>query len=175
MSSVDDSLAQVSRASSYAGSVAGKRSPRLWLIRRNCALSPGQLAAWLCCVSSVSLSIALLFAFFGAWVVLPFSLLEILVITAAYFYYGRHAGDFERIEARSGKLIVEWVDGLHSGREEPQASAVRIDFDGSWRSAVYLVFHGKKVAVGRFVPHHERLQFVTELRQALSWNQTAQA
>lgn len=170
---VDESPNNADEERAVAGPVAGKRSPRLWLIRRNCALSPAQLAAWLCSISTLSLSVAILFAwFFGAWVVLPFSLLEIAVISVAYFYYGRHAGDFERIEAKAGKLIVEWVDGLDTGHEEPQASAVRIEFDGSWRSAVYLVFYGKKVAVGRYVPHHERLRFVSELRQVLNWGPT---
>jgi uncharacterized membrane protein len=87
------------------------------LQKRNCALTPSQLAGWFVSVSLLSLSIATGFALFGAWVVLPFSMLEVFCLLMAYIFYGRHAGDFEKIEAGNGRLVVERSDGTRLGCE----------------------------------------------------------
>ncbi|NDG57663.1 MAG: DUF2244 domain-containing protein, partial [Betaproteobacteria bacterium] len=41
-------------------------------MRRNCALSPKQLALWFAAISSVSIAVGCFFALAGAWMVLPF-------------------------------------------------------------------------------------------------------
>jgi uncharacterized membrane protein len=142
-------------------------SPRRWLQKRNCAMSPLQLAFWFVSVSLISLSIATVFALLGAWMVLPFSVIEILGLLLAFVFYGRHAGDFEKIEAHAGCLVVERRVGNHLSREEHPCPWVRIEYEGRLRSPVLLVIAGKKIAVGRFVPDHEKAQFVSELRRAL--------
>ncbi len=142
-------------------------SRKLWLQKRNCALTPSQLAAWFVSVSLLSLSIATVFALVGAWVVLPFAMLEVLGLLLAYLFYGRHAGDFEKIEAGDGRLIVERSTGTRLSREEHLCPWVRIEYEGQPRSPVWLVLAGKRIAVGRFLPEHERAQFANELRHAL--------
>jgi uncharacterized membrane protein len=130
-------------------------------------LTPSQLASWFVSVSLVSLSIATVFALVGAWVVLPFALLEVFGLLLAYVFYGRHAGDFEKIVAAEGRLIVERSEGTRLSREEHLCPWVRVDYEGRPRSLVWLVLAGKRIAVGRFLPEHERAQFANELRHAL--------
>ncbi len=99
--------------------------------------------------------------------VLPFSMLEVFGLTLAYVFYGRHAGDFEKIEAAAGRLIIERSEGTRLSREEHLCPWVRIEYEGRPRSPVWLVLTGKRIAVGRFLPEHERAQFAKELRYAL--------
>lgn len=99
--------------------------------------------------------------------VLPFAMLEVSGLLLAYVFYGRHAGDFEKIEAGDGRLIVERSTGTRLSREEHLCPWVRIEYEGRPRSPVWLVLAGKRIAVGRFLPEHERAQFANELRHAL--------
>ncbi|NDH30456.1 MAG: DUF2244 domain-containing protein, partial [Betaproteobacteria bacterium] len=72
-----------------------------WLMRRNCALSPKQLALWFAAISSVSIAVGCFFALAGAWMVLPFAFLEVTALAIAFVVYARHAADFERIVFQS--------------------------------------------------------------------------
>ena len=68
-----------------------------WLIKRNCSAGPRQLAMVFGSLVAVSFAFGLGFAAFGLWMVLPFVGLELIAVGAAFFCYGRHAADFERI------------------------------------------------------------------------------
>jgi uncharacterized membrane protein len=99
--------------------------------------------------------------------VLPFAMLEVGGLLLAYVFYGRHAGDFEKIVAGNGRLIVERSEGTRLRCEEHLCPWVRVEYEGRPRSPVWLVMAGKRIAVGRFLPEHERAQFAIELRRAL--------
>ncbi|MFM1941012.1 MAG: hypothetical protein RLY32_2754 [Pseudomonadota bacterium] len=58
-------------------------------MRRNCALTPCQLAVWFLAVSSLSIAVATFFAFAGAWMVLPFAFLEVAALGIAFVVYAR--------------------------------------------------------------------------------------
>jgi uncharacterized membrane protein len=68
-----------------------------WVLRRNCALSPRQLAVAFGVLGTTSLLIAIAWAATGAWIVLPFAAIELLVLAVAFLAYARHARDQERI------------------------------------------------------------------------------
>ena len=55
-------------------------------------MSPAGLAAAFSVLAFVTLAIGLGFAFVGAWPVLPFAGLEVLILLAAFFAYARRAG-----------------------------------------------------------------------------------
>jgi uncharacterized membrane protein len=139
-----------------------------WTLRRNCVLSPSQLAIWFGSLSAVSLGIAAAFAVVGAWMVVPFALIEVSVLGLAFFCYARHAGDYERIEAGPGWLRVEASHGANLRVEEASPPWVRVDYRGRSRDPIVLVAGRQKIAVGRFVPDHRKPALVEELRGALS-------
>jgi len=58
-------------------------------------------------LGSVSLMIAGMFAASGAWLVLPFAVVELLALGVAFVVYARHAADYERIVLCRGCLMVE--------------------------------------------------------------------
>jgi uncharacterized membrane protein len=139
-----------------------------WMLRRNCVLTPAQLAIWFVSLSTVSLGIAAAFAAYGAWMVVPFALIEVSVLGVAFFCYARHAGDYERIEASPGRLRVEASHGASLRVEEVSPLWVRVDYRGRSSEPIVLVAGRQKIAVGRFVPDHRKPALVQELRGALS-------
>ncbi|MBI2509640.1 MAG: DUF2244 domain-containing protein, partial [Betaproteobacteria bacterium] len=67
------------------------------IARRNNSLgSTGRLLVFIF-IFVVSVGIAAAFAALGAWLILPFAGLEMLVLYLAFRYVDRHAADYERI------------------------------------------------------------------------------
>src|SRR5262245_21234451 len=66
----------------------------------------------------VSVGIALAFAMLGAWPILPFAGLEMLVLFLAFRYVDRHAADYERIAIDRDRVEVEFCEaGTHRRHE----------------------------------------------------------
>ncbi len=141
---------------------------REWVHRRNCALSPAQLALWFGSIGVLSAGIAIGFALTGATLVLPFAGIEILALLTAYIVYARHAGDYERVVADSGCVIVERSTGTRCSREVYSTPWVRIEYPGGPRAPITLVCSGGKTTVGRHLPAQSRAQWAVELRRALA-------
>ncbi|MGD9943908.1 MAG: DUF2244 domain-containing protein [Burkholderiaceae bacterium] len=139
-----------------------------WVFRRNCALTPRQLAGWFGTLAAVSLLIAIGFTARGAWVVLPFTVLEISALAAAFLIYSRHAGDYERVVMAHGRLTVESACGSRCDRIERRPAWVRVEYGGGLGEPVRLVVGGEKFAVGRFVPDDRKGDLARELRGALA-------
>ena len=58
----------------------------------------------------VSFGISMAFAAFGAWLVLPFAGLEMLVLFLAFRYIERRSDDYERLTLNGDKLLLERVE-----------------------------------------------------------------
>ncbi len=139
-----------------------------WVLKRNCALTPQQLGGWFGTLAVVSLLIAAAWAATGAWIVVPFALIEVGALAVAYFAYGRHAGDYERIVATRERLTVERSSGARLDRLEREPARVRIEYGGSSREPIRLVTGSEVIAIGRFVPDERKAELVRELRGALA-------
>lgn len=139
-----------------------------WLLRRNCALSPRQLAACFAAVGGVTLLISAVFAAQGAWLVVPFAGIELVALAVAFLVHARHAGDYERIVLADGSVLVERLHGGSLARVECQASWVRVEYQGARRELIRLVAAGREMAVGRFVPDAERTRLARELRASIA-------
>lgn len=139
-----------------------------WLLRRNCALTPRQLAGCFGVAVVVSLAIAVAFTVMGAWLVLPFAGLEVAALAVAFVMHARHAGDYERIVVTGGRLMVERLHGGELDRIECQPAWVRVEYRGARRELIRLVAGGREMSVGRFVPDDGRRELARELRASLS-------
>ena len=138
------------------------------MLKRNCALSPRQLAICFAALATVSLGIASGFAARGAWPVIPFACVEVAALTVAFLVYGRHAADFERIVLERDRLVVESASGTRMHRAELSAAWLRVEYDGSRRALIRLVAGREALSVGRFVPDECRARLAQELRATLS-------
>ena len=149
-------------------------------IRRNCSASPAQLAWALAGAAALAVLIGAGFAAFGLWLVLPFVGLELLALAAAFFCYGRHAADCERIELDAGRLCIEQRDGHRVRQTQLTAPWTRVELDASGRGPlrrvrVLLIAHGVQVEVGRHLPDAQRPALARSLQQALQRAATSRA
>jgi uncharacterized membrane protein len=139
--------------------------------RRNDSLgSKGRwrIFAALCCVS---FALALAFAAFGAWPVLPYSGLEMGVLFWAFRWLERHAADWERVSVHGDRVIVERQRAGVLTRREFNRCWTQLESQpvGSGRAMrLALRYAGERVPFGDELPLAERESVLRELRRALA-------
>ena len=147
-------------------------APHEWMLKRNCSLSPRQFASLLASLAVVSIGLASIFAYSGAWWILVFAFVEVAALIAAFVVYARHAGDYERIVVTPDALIIEFNSANQVLRQEAHPAFAHVEYpcpgpgrDGD--SLIGLAIAGKAVAVGRFVPRLRRESLAKEIRAHL--------
>ena len=139
--------------------------------RRNDSL--GSRSRWRLFVSLclVSFGLALVFAALGAWLVLPYSALEMTVLYLAFLWIDRHASDWERVSVCGDRVVVE---------RERAGVQTRSEFNRYWtRVAVEdqglnhaprltLRFAGQCVEFGEELSAAERGVVAHDLKRALA-------
>ena len=133
-------------------------------LKRNCSISPAALAGVFVALAVVSLAIGAGFAVAGAWLVLPFAGLEVLLLGAAYFAYARGAADYERIVLDSGRLTVEVAEAQTMARFEIEARGARVFVENR---RVLLRGGREQLELGRHLDERTREEFAAELRKRL--------
>ena len=134
------------------------------LLKRNCSISPAGLALAYAVIAFVSVLIATVFAMLGAWLVVPFAGLELVLLGIAFAVNGRHAADYERIALGAGGLTVEVCvsDTVRRHEFDPARASVKLDWEG--RSArVVLQSAGCKLEIGRHLHQQARRELAGEL------------
>jgi uncharacterized membrane protein len=144
---------------------------REWVLKRNCSMSPRQLALAYALLCSGAFGIALVFVLQGIWFVLAFAALEMVGVACALLQYGRHALDREHIALSEGCLLVERVRAGHleQVRLDPHWTRIVVP-DSRRRTLIQLESRGVKVEVGSFVNDAIRQQVALELRRELRYN-----
>lgn len=138
-----------------------------WYLKRNCSVTPSQLALMFASLCMVSIGIAVYFWVQGAVFVMPFALAELLMVGGAFVVYGRHATDGEKIWLRGAQLVVELERAGRLERAEFNREWVRIEPKNGDRSLIEVSGNGRRVEIGRFVRPELRPMLMRELRQAL--------
>jgi uncharacterized membrane protein len=127
-------------------------------------MSPAGLAKVFAALALIVLAIGTGFALAGAWLVLPFAGLEVLLLGGAFLLYARHAADYERIELDEGRLTVEVADGERIEQHRLDARGARLYVVNG-----RLVLRGaqEEVEIGRHLGAERRREFAAELEQRL--------
>ena len=134
-------------------------------LKRNCSISPAGLLGVFVALALVVLAIGAGFAAAGAWLVLPFAGLEVLLLGAAFVMVARHAADYERIELRAGRLTVEVADAKNTARFELEAHRARVSLAQDDR--VLLRGAEQELELGRHLDAQGRAEFAAELGKRL--------
>jgi uncharacterized membrane protein len=129
-------------------------------------------------LTAVSLVTGLAFAWIGAWPVLGFFGLDVLIVYVAFKLSYRSGRLYERVDVGPETLRLQRVHP--SGRREAWDFAtywvrVRLDTLEDGRTDLRLTSHGRTVAFGRFLTNEERESFADALAQALSTARRATA
>jgi uncharacterized membrane protein len=138
-----------------------------WLIKRNCSVSPRQFIAFYASLAAFSLLVAFLLVCVGAWLVLPFTGIELLAVGISFVVYARHAVDYERIRLFRDRLVIERMDAEHLTQFEFNPLWVRVEPGATPRDPVTIVSRGQTVEVGVHLAQYRRKQFAAELRMWL--------
>ena len=135
-------------------------------LKRNCSISPSGLASVFVALAVVVLAIGIGFAIAGAWLILPFAGLEVLLLGGAFLLQARHATDYERIALERDRLRVEVAQGRRLSRYELDARNVRVELEGS---CVMLREAGERLELGRYLDEASRRVFGAELKKRLRY------
>ena len=139
-----------------------------WLMKRNCSVSPKQFVWFYVSLTFCSSAIALLLVVCGAWLVLPFTGIELLAVGIAFVIYARHAVDYERIRLFPNRLVIEQASAERLTQFEFNPRWVRVEQGASPRDPITIVSQGQTVLIGVHLAQYRRASFARELRAALS-------
>ena len=139
----------------------------VWTLKRNCSVTPAQLGYLYASLCILSMGVAGFFWSQGATLVLPFAVLELVAVGAAFLVYARHATDNERIRLLDGRLVVEWETAGRASRCEFAREWVRVEPRQDAGQLIEVRGGGKSVQVGRFLRSDLRPVLAREIRQAL--------
>jgi uncharacterized membrane protein len=131
-------------------------------LKRNCSMSPQALAGVFAALAVLVLAIAAGFAALGAWLVLPFAGLEVLLLGAAFVLYGRRAADYEKIELDSGRLEVEVAEADRVARYRLRDARVSVE-----EGRVVLRDAREEIEVGRHLDAERRAELAAALKTRL--------
>lgn len=138
-----------------------------WSFKRNCSLTPRQLAATYALLSGVSLAVAAFFWSLGVRLILAFTALELAAVAIAFLVYGRHAANRERIALDRHHLVVEQERAGQVSREVFNRQWARVA-DRPSRTALIEICEGPRcVRCGHHVRPDLREQVAREIRMAL--------
>ena len=134
--------------------------------RRNNSLdSTGRILAF-AFIFVVSVGIACAFAAMGAWMILPFAGIEMLVLYLAFRYVDRHAADYERVAIDGDRVRVERQEAGRTRQFEFNRCWARVVASGGGER-VALRSHGRELEIGHYMNDAQRLDLARALRSRL--------
>ena len=139
--------------------------------RRHDAMGPRGRWTLFASLCALSLGFALMFAARGAWMVLPYSALEMGVLFWAFHRFERRFVDWERITVCGDRVIVETERGGVRTRRVFNRQWLRVEVEetGFSRSpALALRYAGQSTTFGKELASGERILLGRELRRVLA-------
>lgn len=137
----------------------------------NCSISWPQLVRVYLFICLTSFCIALMFAFFGFWVILPFSGLEMLALGVALYLTNRMVFCKEVISSLNGVVKIEKGCKYPDQRWEFDQYWVQIkqqkESDFSGKTLIFIGSHGKFVELGGFLDETEKESLVFALNEGI--------
>ncbi len=122
-------------------------------------------------IALVTLGIGIGFACFGAWLILPFAGLELVVLAGAFLVVGRHATDCEQIEVSVRQVCVEVRDSERTAVHEFDPSRARVVLgEGRDGMPVWRLARDARLEIGRHLDEASCAGLAIELRTRLRGN-----
>ncbi len=128
------------------------------------------LVLLLVAVFGVAFGVGVGFLLAGAWPVVGFMGLELVLLVACLVWARRLARYAEHIRLDAEGLVVRTTAGrrtLRTWRFEPYWTRVQLDETRPGETALRLTAHGRSLTIGRFLNPQERTDVAAELDAAL--------
>ena len=146
-------------------------SSRRFLVRPNCSLSWRNLVRFYLGIVCVSFTIAIAFALQGAWLVLPFAGLEMLVLGIALYSVARRASHWQMVSVRDDAIEFVEHDSKHERHQTFQRAWARVELEQSmirgYPSRLTIRSHGRAVEIGGWLNEEDKAYLARELSLAI--------
>jgi len=134
------------------------------------SLGPKGFVVLMAAISSISFGTGLMFYLIGAWPVMGFMGLDVLLVYVAFKLNFRALRVYETVDLTHETLMVTRVDP--KGREQswrfnPYWVRLSLDERVGRTSELSLKSHGKRLVLGSFLTDPEREDFAAALKEAL--------
>jgi uncharacterized membrane protein len=138
-------------------------------LNANASLGGVGFAILLVLAMVVPLASGVAFAWQGAWMILPFAGLEMVLLVGAWLLNALRERRFERIHLRDGRIVVEVGLEARTERFEFNAAWVRlVEQAGEVDYRLSLEAHGRSLEIGRHLAPEGRRALASELREKLA-------
>ena len=141
---------------------------KIWKMRRNCALTPGQLLKFYIALICLSLTVATGFLLAGVKMILIFTAIELTAVTIGFLIYCRHALDFEEIEISGTRLLVRKFIAYKETVIEFNTRWAKISSPEEHEKVFFIEQTGQRVALGQFLRPEQFRALIAELRPYLN-------
>ncbi len=134
------------------------------------SLGPTGFLALMAVLCACSFAVGLAFYLSGAWPVVGFLGLDVLIVYAAFRLNYRAARAYETLRLTRDALEVTKVDARGNGRRvtfQPYWLAVDMDDPPRRHSRLILRSHGRRLEIGGFLTGDEKCDLARALRRAL--------
>jgi len=115
--------------------------------------------------------IAIRFVMLGAWVILPFAILEVALLAAGFWLYERASRYRETVQLSRKSILItqESVKGQKSWQFNPHWVKVTLSLDQKdwYPSQLFIGSHGQQVEIGACLTNQEREDLTKALKQAM--------
>lgn len=138
-----------------------------WRFKRNCSVTPRQLAAMYALLCLISLTVAGFFWSMGVRLVMPFTAIELTAVAIAFIIYARHATDCERIALNRHHLIIEQERAGRVSQVSFNREWVRVPARQSPSELIELCEGQRRVQCGHHIRLDLREQVAQEIRLAI--------
>jgi uncharacterized membrane protein len=157
----------------YGAQEKTAHEPQPWraVLTPHRSLSPPGFVLFMSALGVVSFATGLAFAVMGAWPVLGFFGLDVLIVYIAFKLNYRAARQSETVEIASPDLVITRTDARGRSRSvsfNAYWARVQLSEQPSGRSILSVGSHGRRVRVGAFLSEDERRDFAAALSRALA-------
>lgn len=136
-------------------------------MRRNCALTPGQLLKFYIALVCLSLTVATGFLLVGVKMILIFTAIELTAVTIGFLIYCRHALDFEEIEIRGTRLLVRKFIAYKETVIEFNTHWAKLSQPAEYEKVFFIEQTGQRIEIGQFLRREQLKSLIAELRPNL--------
>jgi uncharacterized membrane protein len=149
-----------------------------FIIRPNCSLSWRGVVRFYMSMVVVSFGIALVFAIQGAWLILPFAGLEMLVLGAALYVVARRAYRWQSVSIHADRVVITEHDQSSERQQTFQRAWAQVRLEPArikgYPPRLFIRSHGRAVEIGGYLADAEKEHLALELRRAM-WPSGASA
>jgi uncharacterized membrane protein len=140
---------------------------KIWLMKRNCALTPRRLSQFYAALICFSLTVGIGFLIVGVWMIMIFTLIELSAVTLGFLVYARHALDFEEIRIEGTKLTIIKFIGYKTQQFQFNTRWTQLEVPTPNSKVFLLSSEKQKIELGQFLRLSQQQKLLAELKPCL--------